>query len=152
MANGCRFFTVARRRRHWWSVTPDGEPLFSIGMNHIDSASLRYPENVHIWRERCGNDQKRWPQGRVASDLKDWGFNTIGWRQEVVIRAETIHRHTRRLTYEEYQWLDMPYCRLLPHQGSIAKPAIEVDTATALSIHSHTAGVSACAPDYHLLK
>jgi hypothetical protein len=83
-------------------------------MNHIDSAALRYTENVHIWRDRYGNDQKRWLQERVAVDLADWGFNTIGWSQEVVTRGEVIHRHSRRLTYEEYQWLDMPYCRLLP--------------------------------------
>ncbi len=114
MANDRSFFTVARRGVNWWFITPEGEPFFSIGMNHIDSTALRYAENVHIWHERYGNDQKRWLEERVAVDLKDWGFNTIGWSQEVVTRGEIIHRHSRRLTYEEYQWLDMPYARLLP--------------------------------------
>ncbi len=55
-----RFFTAGRRRGRWWLVTPDGRPFFSLGMNHIDSASLRYPENIHIWRERFGASQERY--------------------------------------------------------------------------------------------
>ncbi|MCE2468832.1 MAG: hypothetical protein J4G06_12580, partial [Caldilineaceae bacterium] len=40
------FFTLGRRDNHWWFATPDGEPFFSLGLNHIDPASLRYPENI----------------------------------------------------------------------------------------------------------
>lgn len=108
------FFTVGRRGDHWWSITPQGEAFFSIGMNHIDSSALRYAENIHIWREKYGNSQKRWIQEAVIPDLKSWGFNTIGWTQEVVLRGPTMHRHSRSFTYEEYQWADMPYCHLLP--------------------------------------
>ncbi|OPZ16671.1 MAG: hypothetical protein BWZ10_01371 [candidate division BRC1 bacterium ADurb.BinA364] len=49
-----------------------------------------------------------------------WGFNTIGWAQEVVVRDDcqaerhVMHRHSRNWTFEEYQWADMPYCHLLP--------------------------------------
>jgi hypothetical protein len=114
MNNTTGSFSVEQRRGHWWLITPEGGPFWSIGMNHIDSASLRYAENVHIWRERYGNSQQRWLQERVAPDLRDWGFNTVGWSQEVVTRGPTSHRHSRRLTYEEYQWLGLPYCRLLP--------------------------------------
>ena len=46
------FFTVGQRDDHWWLITPDGEPFFSLGLNHIDPASLRYPENIHIWRDK----------------------------------------------------------------------------------------------------
>jgi hypothetical protein len=56
----------------------------------------------------------------VAPDLRAWGFNTIGWTQEVVVRdspgadRHRLHRHSRNWTYEEYRWADMPYCHLLP--------------------------------------
>jgi hypothetical protein len=50
----------------------------------------------------------------VAPDLKAWGFNSIGWTQEVVIRGPLIHRHSPVFTYEEYQWAGLPYCHLLP--------------------------------------
>ena len=109
-----KFFTVGRINNHWWFMTPEGKPFFSIGMNHIDSATLRYKENIHIWQEKYGNSQKRWIQEAVVPDLKKWGFNTIGWIQEVVLRGPTMHRHSRNFTYEEYQWADMPYCHLLP--------------------------------------
>jgi hypothetical protein len=108
------FFTVGTRAGHWWFLTPAGEPFFSIGMNHIDSAALRYRESGDVWRERYGNSHERWLQEAVAPDLRAWGFNTIGWTQEVVIRMPTIHRHSRSFTYEEYQWAGMPYCHLLP--------------------------------------
>jgi hypothetical protein len=107
-------FTIDQRSGHWWLITPEGEPFFSLGMNHIDSATLRTPECLPLWRERYGNDQRRWLEERVAPDLVDWGFNTVGWTQEVVIRGQAIHRHSRRFTYEEYQWLGLPYCHMLP--------------------------------------
>ena len=28
--------------------------------------------------------------------------------------ACTAHRHSRNFTFEEYQWLGMPYCHMLP--------------------------------------
>jgi len=46
------FFTLDQLDNHWWFITPKGEAFFSIGMNHIDPASLRYPENIHIWEEK----------------------------------------------------------------------------------------------------
>ena len=96
-ANG--FFAIEERHGHWWFITPDGKPFFSIGMNHIDSATLRYPGGIDVWKERYGNSQERWLRERVAPDLRAWGFNTIGWAQEVIIRGPTIHRHSKRLLY-----------------------------------------------------
>ncbi|MEZ6067137.1 MAG: DUF4976 domain-containing protein [Planctomycetaceae bacterium] len=57
---------------------------------------------------------ERWLKEAVGPDLKAWGFNTVGWTQEVVTRGPTNHRHSRAFTFEEYQWLDMPYCHQLP--------------------------------------
>jgi hypothetical protein len=113
--HGSGFFRVERRSGHWWFITPDGRPFFSIGMNHIDSSALRYPTSIHIWRERYGNSQERWIIEAVVPDLRRWGFNSIGWTAEWVWDAgRGQHRHSRCFTYEEYQWANMPYCHLLP--------------------------------------
>lgn len=109
------FFTLGRRRDHWWLITPDGEPFFSVGLNHIDPASLRYPENLHIWREKYGGSTTRWIQESVAPNLERWGFNTVGWVQEVTVRH---WRHSRSFTNDEYRALDMPYCHMLPFTES----------------------------------
>lgn len=108
------FFRLDQRAGHWWFITPQGQPFFSIGINHLDSATLRYVESGDVWRRKYGNSQQRWLQESVAPDLRAWGFNTIGWAQEVVARHTTLHRHSRNFTYEEYQWAGMPYCHLLP--------------------------------------
>lgn len=108
------FFTIAKRNGRWWFNTPEGEPFFSLGLNHIDPASLRYPENIKIWREKYGGSMERWLKEAVRKDLSAWGFNSVGWTQEVVTRGDTNHRHSRSFTYEEYQWLGMPYCHMLP--------------------------------------
>ncbi len=108
------FFTLDERMGRWWLITPQGRPFFSLGINHIDPASLRYPENVHLWRDKYGNSMKRWLTESVSPNLKAWGFNSVGWTQEVVTRGPTNHRHSRHFTAEEYRWLDMPYCHQLP--------------------------------------
>ena len=107
------FYTIEKRDGRWWFITPDGALFWSIGMNHIDSAALRYVESDGVWEREFGNSHEQWLRA-VADDLRDWGFNTIGWTQEVVIITDGYHRHSRPFTYEEYQWADMPYCHLLP--------------------------------------
>jgi hypothetical protein len=111
---GSGFFKIRRFGKRWLLATPDGEPFFSIGLNHIDPATLRYAENIAIWRGKYGGSMKRWLTEAVRPDLQSWGFNSIGWVQEVVTRTPTNHRHSRNFTYAEYQWLDMPYCHMLP--------------------------------------
>ena len=111
--SGRTFFTLRKRNGRWWLITPDGDLFFSMGLNHIDSASLRYIENQHIWHDQYANSMRKWLQ-QVRADLQNWGFNTVGWVQEVVTREVENHRHSRNFTYEEYQWLDMPYCHMLP--------------------------------------
>ena len=46
------FFTLGRVDGRWLLITPEGKPFFTLGMNHIDPATLRYPENIHIWRNK----------------------------------------------------------------------------------------------------
>ena len=96
-------------------MDPAGKPFFSVGLNHFDPASLRYPENIDIWREKYGGSTIRWIRESVASNLKAWGFNTVGWVQEVSVRE---WRHSRSFTVDEYRALEMPYCHLLPFMES----------------------------------
>lgn len=71
-------------------------------MNHIDSSTLRCLESGNVWRERFGNSHERWLREQVAPDLRAWGFNTIGWTQEVAVRRpwnepnHTMHRHVTK--------------------------------------------------------
>ncbi len=109
------FFTLAQRDGHWWLIRPDGTPFFTVGINHIDPASLRYPENIHLWREKYEGSTLKWIEESVVPNLKSWGFNTVGWVQEVTVKQ---WRHSRAFTFEEYQALDMPYCHLLPFTES----------------------------------
>ena len=109
------YFTLGQRDSHWWLITPDGQPFFSLGLNHIDPASLRYPENVQIWRDKYGGSTIRWIRESVALNLRKWGFNTVGWVQEVTVRK---WRHSRPFTDDEYRALDMPFCHLLPFTES----------------------------------
>ena len=54
-----------------------------------------------------GNSERRFIEEGVRRDLLDWGFNCLGWNQEVVIRGESLpgggilHRHSRSFTPEE---------------------------------------------------
>jgi hypothetical protein len=105
------FFTLGQRKGHWWFLTPEARPFFSLGLNHIDPASMRYPENVQRWREKYGGSTTRWIKESVAPSLKRWGFNTVGWVQEVTVRKWA---HSRPFTNDEYRALEMPYCHLLP--------------------------------------
>ena len=109
------FFTLGQRKEHWWLITPTGKPFFTMGLNHIDPASLRYPENIHIWQKKYGGSTVRWIKESVAPNLKSWGFNTVGWVQEVTVKQ---WQHSRPFTNDEYKALDMPYCHLLPFTES----------------------------------
>jgi hypothetical protein len=108
------FYSVQQRAGRWWLLTPEAKLQFSLGLNHIDPATLRYPENAHIWRDKYGNSMRRWLRESVRPNLLRWGFNCVGWAQEVVTRGLTNHRHSRPWTRDEYDWLDLPYCHLLP--------------------------------------
>ncbi|MEO0444788.1 MAG: agarase [Verrucomicrobiota bacterium] len=105
------YFTLGKRKDHWWLIDTEGKPFFTMGLNHIDPATLRYPENIDLWREKYGGSTVRWIEESVVPNLKDWGFNTVGWVQEVTVKK---WRHSRPFTNDEYRALGMPYCHLLP--------------------------------------
>jgi len=115
---GCRdircqatgFFRLETIDGCWWLIDPEGCAFLSIGVNHIESTALKYPDNVHIWHERYSTDEK-WLREGVASRLRAWGFNTIGWTQEVIT---SDFRHSPIWEFEQYQWADLPYCHMLP--------------------------------------
>ena len=107
------FFRLREINGRWWFMTPDGEKFWSLGINHFDSATLRYEESGNIWEVKYENSMKKWLK-QVKKDVQSWNFNTIGWVQEVVTREPENHRHSRSFTYEEYQWMDMPYGHMLP--------------------------------------
>lgn len=62
-------------------------------------------------KEKYGGSTVRWIKESVVPNLKSWGFNTVGWVQEVTVKQ---WRHSRPFTNDEYQALRMPYCHLLP--------------------------------------
>jgi hypothetical protein len=105
------YFTLDQRKGHWCLITPDGDPFFTIGLNHIDPASLRYPENLKIWKDKYHGSTLEWIEKSVSPHLKAWGFNTVGWVQEVTVLK---WQHSRAFTVDEYRALGMPYCHLLP--------------------------------------
>jgi hypothetical protein len=113
LKNHGKFFAIAEFNGRLMLKSPDDKPFFSIGLNHIDPTPLFYPENHHIWIDSYENSQEKWLQS-VSSNLTEWGFNTVGWVQEVINRGNTTNRHSRNFMFEEYQWLDMPYCHMLP--------------------------------------
>ena len=47
----------------------------------------------------------------MKPNLEKWGFNTMGWEQEVTVKK---WQHSRSFTVDELKALDMPYCRMLP--------------------------------------
>jgi hypothetical protein len=107
------FFSIRKIKDRHFLIDPDGEKFFSIGINHIDSASLRYQENISIWKNKYSNSMEVWLKSSVRTNLREWGFNSMGWNQEVVTGEATNHRHSRSFTPEEYKWLDIPYCHML---------------------------------------
>lgn len=120
------FFRAEKQNGRWWLIDPVGRRFFSLGLNHIDASPLRYPDAGGLWQSKYANSVERWLKQSVRSDLLAWGFNSAGWTQEVVIIRPTIHRHSPSFTFEEYQWLDLPYCHLLPfaetHHSMYSKP------------------------------
>jgi hypothetical protein len=109
------YFTLDQRDGRWWLITPEGDRFFTLGMNHIDPATMRYTENIDIWRNKYRSSTQTWIKESVVPNLKKWGFNSVGWTQEVTIRN---YPHSSGFSAEDYKTLDMPYCHLLPFNES----------------------------------
>ena len=110
---GDSFFRLVEKNDRWWLLSPSNKFFFSLGINHVDPSVMRFPDNIEIWNSKYHNHMENW-LGQVKLNLTDWGFNCLGWNQEVVIIKPEMHRHSRSFTFEEYQWLDMPYFHMLP--------------------------------------
>ncbi|MHC4406695.1 MAG: hypothetical protein ACYTG0_44295, partial [Planctomycetota bacterium] len=78
-AEATGFFRVERIDGRWWLVTPDGHGFLSAGVNHVDYKGDDSPAFVRF----------------VTDHLRDWGFNTIGWSQELVGRDQKGMIHSR---------------------------------------------------------
>ena len=113
-SKGKGFFTLKKIKGRNFLIDPEGNKFFSIGINHVDPAVLRHTENEDIWHRKYENSMEKWLKESVRQNLLSWGFNTMGWNQEVVVRRDNIRRHSRSFTPEEYQWLNMPYGHMLP--------------------------------------
>ena len=96
------FFTLGKKKDHWWLITPDGKPFFTMGINHIDPASLRYPENIDIWKNKYGGSTVRWIKESVTPNLKSWGFNTVGGARGA---APLVGSTSSDLRSENGQWV-----------------------------------------------
>lgn len=77
------YFRLERASDRWWFVDPDGNGFLTVGLNHIDESNLKYPHNAEVYKKKYGSREK-WIREGVVKDLKDWGFNTIGWTQEYI--------------------------------------------------------------------
>lgn len=77
------YFRLERASDRWWFVDPDGNGFLTVGLNHIDESNLKYPHNADVYKKKYGSREK-WIREGVVKDLKDWGFNTIGWTQEYI--------------------------------------------------------------------
>ena len=109
------FFTLGQQDARWWLITPGGQRFFTLGLNHIDPATMRYVENIQIWRNKYRSSTQAWITESVVPNLKQWGFNSVGWTQEVTIRN---YPHSSGFSAADYKTLDMPYCHLLPFTES----------------------------------
>ena len=123
-----RYFTVQEFDGRHLFATPGGEPFFAISFNHIDSSAMRYPENIHLWQDRYGASEERWIKGRVAPDLKAWGFNSIGWNQEVVLRRAPLPLALAQL---DTRPLQLGGDALLPQPGVLRGAPLETGAQMA---------------------
>ena len=131
-AKSSGYFRVERIADRWWLIDPDGNGFISIGLNHLSSFALRAPEHIETFLAKYRNEEG-WIRNGLVPDLQKWGFNTIGWTQEIAFRyaphdpkkmADGIDPrrgwgerfalvHDRAWEHERYVWAGMPYCHTL---------------------------------------
>ena len=107
------YFRTQRIDGRWWFVTPSGHGFLSIGINHLDLAALKHPDNIHVFNQRYGRSDERLIREGMAAPLRDWGFNTIGWTQELVAgvwgKPGSVLRHSHEWSHAEFQTAALPY-------------------------------------------
>lgn len=112
-------FRLQRGDDRWWLVDPDGNGFITVGLNHVEETSLKYPHNLDVWKEKYGS-RGAWIRDGVVRDLKDWGFNTIGWTGEYISGdwgvaldwfGDPINLgHSGGWTAADFEAANMPYC------------------------------------------
>lgn len=116
------FFGIKQDAGRWSFTDPTGAPFLSVGVNHAEETNLKYPGNIDVWRERYGS-RGSWITEGVTRDLKEWGFNTIGWTAECVAVGEIdvndwdAHfdaKHSPQWSAQDFSLAGMPYCVALP--------------------------------------
>ena len=75
------FFHTAWRAGRWWLVTPDGQPFYSTGIDHVSaSPDVDRTTGVCPYCVTVAKDYPSiaaWDQATVTR-LEGWGFNTLG--------------------------------------------------------------------------
>jgi len=75
------FFHTEQAGGRWWLVTPDGQPFFSLGVNHVTASSDTDQQTGQCpYCEAVAADYpstQAWGDAAVQR-LQGWGFNTIG--------------------------------------------------------------------------
>lgn len=86
------FVTLANESGVWWFKSPEGKPFLSIGANHVEPIYWQSPNNAQFVSETYGPDfflpdgnirdgspsSAKWAD-HVATNFKNWGFNTFGF-------------------------------------------------------------------------
>ncbi len=89
------FFAVAEANGRWWLVDPNGQPFYSIGLNHVtgngyvdrETGTCPYCETI----EAKYGSREAWQQA-TGERLRAWGFNTIGaWSDDASFGAGLDH-------------------------------------------------------------
>lgn len=117
--NATGYFRLERTSERWWLVDPAGNGFLTIGLNHAEETNLKYDHNIDIWKKKYGSREK-WIKEGLVKDLKDWGFNTIGWTGEYISGGwgEALDwfgdpidlGHSSGWSAADFKTADMPYC------------------------------------------
>lgn len=80
------FFQVAEVGDRWLFITPEGEPFYSVGVNHVTNNNNKDRETGVCpyceATEAIYETEEAWAEA-TAERLESWGFNTIsGWSRE----------------------------------------------------------------------
>lgn len=113
------YFRLERASDRWWLVDPEGSGFMTIGLNHAEETNLKYPHNLDIWKTKYGSREK-WIKEGLVKDLKEWGFNTVGWTGEYISGDWGVALdwfgdpidlgHSKGWTTADFEIADMPYC------------------------------------------
>lgn len=107
------FFHTRQIGDRWWFVSPEGNAFLSVGMNHLDLAALKHADNRQIFENRYAGSTDRLIQEGIAAPLKAWGFNTIGWTQELVGGTwgvpGTVLRHSPEWNVRQFRLANLPF-------------------------------------------